>query len=128
MIEIIKGYTYEFEEVERLANEYIAQYNGKLVSTKFADERIWSMEHNRYLDVTSMYLFIEYDAPLDDWQQLFNKISFAGMDRDEVLKAFFKLDQIHASDKTINELLEIYKDESIVSDLCRLNNLEYKED
>lgn len=127
MIENIEGYAHEIAEVEELVNEFIVKSDGKVIQvinypTKTLDKRT-----GQSIETQKLIYVIQYENPLTSWQELYNQIAFDVMEHEDVLKTFFKLDQTFTSDETLNELIEIYKDESIVADLCRLQNIEFKE-
>ena len=127
MIENIEGYAHEIAEVEELVNDFIVKSDGKVIQvinypTKMLDNRT-----GQSIETQKLIYVIQYENPLTVWQELYNQIAFDVMEHEEVLKAFFKLDQPLTTDKTLNELIEIYKDESIVADLSSANDIEFKE-
>lgn len=127
MIENIEGYAHEIAEVEELVNDFIVKSDGKVIQvinypTKMLDNRT-----GQSIETQKLIYVIQYENPLTVWQELYNQIAFDVMEHEEVLKAFFKLDQPLTTDETLNELIEIYKDESIVADLCSANDIEFKE-
>lgn len=127
MIENIEGFAHEIAEVEELVNDFIVKSDGKVIQvinypTKMLDKRT-----GQSTETQKLIYVIQYENPLTAWQELYNQIAFDVMEHEDVLKTFFKLDQPLTTDETLNELIEIYKDESIVADLCRLNNIEFKE-
>lgn len=127
MIENIEGYAHEIAEVEELVNDFIVKSDGKVIKiinypTKMLDKRT-----GQSIETQKLIYVIQYENPLTSWQELYNQIAFDVMEHEDVLKTFFKLDQPLTTDETLNELIEIYKDESIVADLCRLNDIEFKE-
>lgn len=127
MIENIEGYAHEIAEVEELVNEFIVKSDGKVIQvinypTKMLDNRT-----GQSIETQKLIYVIQYENPLTSWQELYNQIAFDVMEHEEVLKAFFKLDQPLTTDETLNELIEIYKDKSIVADLCSANDIEFKE-
>lgn len=126
MIEMIKGYSHKFEELEQLVNDFVVQCDGKVKHVIQSDKQVNSNQ-GHLVNTQELIFVIEYDTPLQTWQELYNQISFDGIEHEDVLKTIFKLDQTFASDETLNELIEVYKDESLVADLCRLNNFEFKE-
>jgi len=126
MIELIKGYSHKFEELEELVNNFVIQCDGSVKHVIQSNKQV-NNGQGQLIDTQELIFVIEYETPLQTWQELYNQISFDSMEHEDVLKTFFKLDQIFASNETLNELVEIYKDESIVADLCRLNNIEFKE-
>lgn len=127
MIENIEGYAHEIAELEGLVNDFIVKSDGKVIQvinypTKMLDKRT-----GQSTETQKLIYVIQYENPLTSWQELYNQIAFDVMEHEDVLKTFFKLDQTFTTDETLNELIEIYKDESIVADLCRLNDIEFKE-
>lgn len=127
MIENIEGYAHEIAEVEELVNDFIVKSDGKVIQvinypTKMLDNRT-----GQSIETQKLIYVIQYENPLTSWQELYNQIAFDVMEHEEVLKAFFKLDQPLTTDETLNELIEIYKDKSIVADLCSANDIEFKE-
>lgn len=126
MIEMIKGYSHKFEELEELVNDFVVQCDGNVKHVIQSNKQVTNGK-GQLIDTQELIFVVEYETPLQTWQELYNQISFDGMEHEDVLKTFFKLDQTFTNDETLNELVEIYKDESIVADLCRLNNIEFKE-
>lgn len=127
MIENIEGYAHEIAEVEELVNDFIVKSDGKVIKiinypTKMLDKRT-----GQSIETQKLIYVIQYENPLTAWQELYNQIAFDVMEHEDVLKTFFKLDQPLTTDETLNKLIEIYKDESIVTDLCKLNDIEFKE-
>lgn len=127
MIENIEGYAHEIAEVEELVNEFIVKSDGKVIQvinypTKMLDNRT-----GQSIETQKLIYVIQYENPLTVWQELYNQIAFDVMEHEDVLKAFFKLDQPLTTDETLNELIEIYKDKNIVADLCSANDIEFKE-
>lgn len=127
MIENIEGYAHEIEELEVLVNNFIAQSDGKVIQVINYPAETMQKGTVQPIKTQKLIYVIQYETPLTSWQELYNQISFDVMEHEDVLKTFFKLDQPLTTDETLNELIEIYKDESIVADLCRLNNIEFKE-
>lgn len=127
MIENIEGYAHEIEELEELVNNFIAQSDGKVIQVINYPAETTQKSTIQPIKTQKLIYVIQYENPLTSWQELYNQISFDVMEYEDVLKTFFKLDQLLTTDETLNELIEIYKDESIVADLCRLNNIEFKE-
>lgn len=127
MIENIEGYAHEIAEVEELVNDYIARSDGKVIQVIHYPTEVIDKRSGKPINTQKLIYVIQYENPLTSWQELYNQIAFDVMEHEDVLKTFFKLDQPLTTDETLNELIEIYKDESIVADLCRLNNIEFKE-
>lgn len=127
MIENIEGYAHEIEELEELVNNFIVQSDGKVIQVINYPAETMQKGTVQPIKTQKLIYVIQYENPLTSWQELYNQIAFDVMEHEDVLKTFFKLDQPLTTDETLNELIEIYKDESIVADLCRLNNIEFKE-
>lgn len=127
MIENIEGYAHEIAELEELVNKFIVQSEGKVIQVINYPTEIMQKGTVQPIKTQKLIYVIQYENPLTSWQELYNQISFDVMSHEDVLKTFFKLDQPLTTDETLDELIEIYKIESIVADLCRLNNIEFKE-
>lgn len=127
MIENIEGYAHEIAEVEELVNDFIVQSDGKVIQVINYPTEVMDKNSAQSIKTQKLIYVIQYENPLTTWQELYNQIAFDVMEHEDVLKAFFKLDQTFTSDETLNKLTEIYKDESIVADLCRLNNIDFKD-
>ena len=127
MIENIEGYAHEIAELEELVNKFIVQSEGKVIQVINYPTEILDKRTGQSIKTQKLIYVIQYENPLTSWQELYNQISFDVMSHEDVLKTFFKLDQPLTTDETLDELIEIYKIESIVADLCRLNNIEFKE-
>lgn len=127
MIENIEGYAHNIAELEELVNDYIVRSDGKVIQVINYPIEIIDKSSGRKINTQKLIYVVQYENPLQTWQELYNQITFDVMEHENVLKTMFTLDQPDTIDETLNELIEIYKDESIVADLCRLNNIEFKE-
>lgn len=128
MIENIEGYAHEIAEVEELVNDFIVRSDGKVIQVIHYPTEIFDKRTGQNRSTQKLIYVIQYENPLTSWQELYNQIAFDVMEHEDVLKTIFKLDQTHASEETLKQLIEIYKDESIVTDLCGLNDIEFKEE
>ncbi|WP_433912322.1 hypothetical protein [Staphylococcus sp. LKG3-3] len=128
MIENIEGYAHEIAEVEELVNDYIVRSDGKVIQVIHYPTEVIDKSSGMPIKTQKLIYVVQYENPLRTWQELYNQITFDVMEHEDVLKTMFRLDQPHVSEETLNELIEIYKDESLVADLCRLQNIEYKEE
>lgn len=122
-IEIIKGVSHNHGELETLVNSFLAQTGGYVINVTNAVETTPSGVRNEMLIYT-----IEYENAVESWANLFNHVSFQQYERNEMLKAFFKLDAPFINDKTLNELLQYYKERSITESLSQHANITYKVD
>lgn len=122
-IEIIKGVSHNHGELETLVNNFLAQTGGHVINVTNAVETTPSGVRNEMLIYT-----IEYENAVESWANLFNYVSFQQYERNEMLKAFFKLDAPFINDKTLNELLQYYKERSVTESLSQHANITYKVD
>lgn len=122
-IEIIKGVSNNHAELETLVNSFLAQTGGHVINVTNAVETTPTGVRNEMLIYT-----IEYENAVESWANLFNYVSFQQYERNEMLKAFFKLDAPFISDKTLNELLQYYKERSVTESLSQHANITYKVD
>ncbi|PTK37702.1 hypothetical protein [Staphylococcus hominis] len=122
-IEIIKGISNNHAELETLVNNFLAQTGGRVINVTNAVETTPSGVRNEMLIYT-----IEYENVVESWANLFNHVTFQQYNRENLLKAFFKLDAPFINDKTLNELLQYYKERSITESLSQHANITYKVD
>lgn len=127
MIENIKGYAHEIEELEELTNDFIARSRGKLIKTVNYPTELFDNRTGRPISTQRLIYIVEYDSHMKTWQELYNKITFDVLEREDVLTALFVLDDPNISEHTLKRLVDSYKGKSMVDDLCRLNNIEFKE-
>lgn len=127
MIENIKGYAHEIEELEELTNDFIARSGGKLIKTVNYPTELFDNRTGRPISTQRLIYIVEYDSHMKTWQELYNKITFDVLEREDVLTALFVLDDPNISKDTLKHLVDSYKGKSMVADLCKLNNIEFKE-
>ncbi|MCY1583320.1 hypothetical protein NW133_07235 [Staphylococcus pettenkoferi] len=126
MIEIIKGYTSEFEELEELANDFIIRNDGRLIDTFTETTQV--TENGNLKQTLAVYFVIEYDNPIENWQAIYNTLARNALDRENILWAFFKTENPFISDETVKPIVDYYEEHNILADLAELHHIEYKED
>lgn len=120
-IELIKGTAYEMAQLEELINDFSARTNGRVIDVT-ATEDITPTGVKKPVIIYT----VEYDNDVSDYATLFNYVTQQMFSYEDVLKAFFLLDDPNMTKDVIDELVNIYKEKGIVNDLCERANIAYK--
>ncbi|NMK90611.1 hypothetical protein [Staphylococcus capitis] len=120
-IELIKGTANEMVQLEELVNDFLARTNGRVIDVTTAENVTPTGIKHPVIIYT-----IEYDNDVNEWATLFNYVTQQQFSYEDVLKAFFLLDDPNMTKDVIDELVNTYKEKGIVNDLCERANIAYK--
>lgn len=120
-IELIKGTAYEMVQLEELVNDFLARTNGRVIDVTTAENVTPTGIKHPVIIYT-----IEYDNDVNEWATLFNYVTQQQFSYEDVLKAFFLLDEPNMTKDVIDELVNTYKEKGIVNDLCERANIAYQ--
>lgn len=120
-IELIKGTANEMAQLEELVNNFLARTNGRVIDVTTAENVTPTGIKHPVIIYT-----IEYDNDVNEWATLFNYVTQQQFSYEDVLKAFFLLDDPNMTKDVIDELVNTYRETGFVNDLCEHANIAYK--
>ncbi|WP_213667638.1 hypothetical protein [Staphylococcus capitis] len=120
-IELIKGTANEMAQLEELVNNFLARTNGRVIDVTTAENVTPTGIKHPVIIYT-----IEYDNDVNEWATLFNYVTQQQFSYEDVLKAFFLLDEPNMTKDVIDELVNTYRETGFVNDLCEHANIAYQ--
>lgn len=120
-IELIKGTANEMVQLEELVNDFLARTNGRVIDVTTAENVTPTGIKHPVIIYT-----IEYDNDVNEWATLFNYVTQQQFSYEDVLKAFFLLDEPNMTKDVIDELVNTYRETGFVNDLCEHANIAYQ--
>ena len=120
-IELIKGTANEMAQLEELVNDFLARTNGRVIDVTTAENVTPTGIKHPVIIYT-----IEYDNDVNEWATLFNYVTQQQFSYEDVLKAFFLLDEPNMTKDVIDELVNTYRETGFVNDLCEHANIAYQ--
>lgn len=122
-IELIKGYPDNIEELESLVNAFIDRTQGQIIDITSSEEIANESGAKR----PCLLYTIEYNNEVGDWADLFNYVTTNNIDRFNMYRAFFKLDNPLMADDTLAKLLKEYEHKGVTKSLAKVADIKYKE-
>ena len=108
-------------QLEELVNDLLARSNGRFIDVTTAEKVTPTGIKHPVILYT-----IEYDNDANEWATLFNYVTQLQFSYEDVLKAFFLLDDPNMTKDVIDELVNAYRETGFVNDLCEHANIAYQ--
>lgn len=119
-IELFNGPVNTLKDMEGIENSI----NKFATENKVIDIKTSFQQAGKALIMYAIVVYEMNDQIESGWKGIYNKLATVDSEYEDILKAFLKLDRLDVSEKTLDELVDVYSHDSIITELAKLNNIE----
>lgn len=119
-IELFNGPVNTLKDMEGIENSI----NKFATENKVIDIKTSFQQAGKALIMYAVVVYEMNDQIESGWKGIYNQLATVNSEYEDILKAFLKLDRLDVSEKTLDELVDVYSHESIITELAKLNNIE----
>lgn len=119
-IELFNGPVNTLKDMEGIENSI----NKFATENKVIDIKTSFQQAGKALIMYAVVVYEMNDQIKNGWKGVYNQLATVNSEYEDILKAFLKLDRLDVSEKTLDELVDVYSHDSIITELAKLNNIE----
>lgn len=118
-IELINGPVNTVNDMENLENTI----NKFATENKVIDIKTSFQQSGNALIMYAIVVYEMNDQINKGWKGVYNQLATIDIEYRDILKAFLKLDKLDISEKTLDEIADVYSYKSVIDELAKNNNI-----